>query len=435
MIAFEGSAWLPVAVPSKRNGRRNFSATDARRQRDSLSLAPERSGLKPPLAVSSAGARLEPFAKTRPIRVLMVAARFYPDLGGTETHIYEVTRRMALRGDLDLTILTTDRLGTRSTREEFEGFSVLRCHSYPRNRDYYFAPAVYKQVRYGDYDIIHCQGIHTAVPVLAMIAARRRRIPYVVTLHTGGHSSDFRHRIRHTQWRALGPLLRGATAIVAVSRFEQRLFAKVCSLDATRFRIIQNGGDLPRSVRPMEIIPGRIVSIGRLERYKGHQRVIEALPIVQQSIPDATLHILGSGPYEGQLRSLINTLGLEKSVKIEYIAPEDRERMAESLSQTAVVTALSEYEAHPVAIIEALTLGIPTVGLDTAGIGDLVLDGLVRGVPKNASPAMIARVLIAVLEGQHVSSSAKLPTWDGAAVDLAHVYMDAVEAAQIQLRS
>jgi glycosyltransferase involved in cell wall biosynthesis len=435
MIAFEGSAWLPVAVPSKRNGRQNSSATDARRQRDSLSLSLERSGSKPPLAVSSAGARLEPFAKARPIRVLMVAARFYPDLGGTETAIYEITRRMALRGDLDLTILTTDRLGTRSTTEEFEGFSVLRCRSYPRNRDYYFAPAIYRQVRYGDYDIIHCQGIHTAVPVLAMIAARRRRVPYVVTLHTGGHSSDFRHRIRHTQWRALGPLLRGAAIIVAVSRFERQLFEEVCSIDATRFRIVHNGGDLPRSMQPTEIIPGRIVSSGRLERYKGHQRVIEALPIVQQSIPDATLHILGSGPYERQLRSLINTLGLEKSVTIEYIAPDDRERMAVSLSQAAVVTALSEYEAHPVAIMEALTLGIPTVGLDTAGIGDLVEDGLVKGVPGDASPTMIARVLIAALEDQRVSSSARLPTWDSAAVDLAHIYMDAVEAAPTPLRS
>jgi glycosyltransferase involved in cell wall biosynthesis len=44
------------------------------------------------------------------------------------------------------------------------------------------------------------------------------------------------------------------------------------------------------------------VSCGRLERYKGHHRVIEALPLVQQTVPDATLHILGSGPYEKELR-------------------------------------------------------------------------------------------------------------------------------------
>jgi glycosyltransferase involved in cell wall biosynthesis len=257
----------------------------------------------------------------------------------------------------------------------------------------------------------------------------------VVTLHTGGHSSHFRHRLRNAQWRALGPLLRDAAVIVAVSRFEQRLFQKACSLDATRFRIVQNGGDLPKSTERAEVIPGRIVSSGRLERYKGHQRMIEALPMVQQSIPDATLHILGSGPYEDQLRSLINALGLEKSVTIEYIPPGDRERMAKALGQAAVITALSEYEAHPLAVMEALTLGIPTVGLDTTGIGDLVEDGLVRGVPKDASSATIARTLIAALEGGHVSGSARLPTWDIAAANLAQIYKDAVEAVPRPLRS
>jgi hypothetical protein len=67
--------------------------------------------------------------------------------------------------------------------------------------------------------------------------------------------------------------------------------------------------------------------------------------------------------------------------------------------------------------------------LDTAGIGDLVEDGLVRGVPKDASPTTIARNLIAALEGQRTCGSAKLPTWEIAAVSLAHVYMDAVGGA------
>jgi glycosyltransferase involved in cell wall biosynthesis len=378
--------------------------------------------------VSSTEVKPGEFALTRPIRVLVISARFLPDLGGTETHIHEITRRLALRNDLDLTVLTTDRSGTRPIREEFDGFTVLRCRSYPRHRDYYFAPSIYRRVLRGKYDIVHCQGIHTAVPVLAMMAAKRGQIPYVVTLHTGGHSSDFRRRLRNIQWRALCPLLHGAAVIVAVSRFEQRVFQKACSLNASRFRIIQNGGDLTTSAVQAEMIPGLIVSCGRLERYKGHQRVIEALPIVQRSIPHATLHILGSGPYESQLRSLINTLGLERSVTIEYIVPSDRERMAKSLGQAAVVAALSEYEAHPLAVIEALTLGIPVVGLETAGIGDLVEDGLVRGVPKHASPATIAEILIESLEDRNLSGPAGLPTWDIAADHLAHVYMDAAGA-------
>ena len=93
-----------------------------------------------------------------------------------------------------------------------------------------------------------------------------------------------------------------------------------------------------------------------------------------------------------------------------------------ALGRAAAVVALSEYEAHPVAVMEALTLGIPTVGLDTTGIGDLVEDGLVRGVPRNASPTTIARALVAALGCQRVNGSARLPTWDTATLSLAHLY-------------
>jgi len=401
----------------------------ARRQQTSPRLHAGPPGPPPSLSPRSADVGLESPAPPRTIRVLIVAARFLPDLGGTETHIHEVTRRMAKRKDLDLTVLTTDRSGVLPAREESSGFTILRCRSYPQRRDYYFSPGVYREVLSGDYDLVHCQGIHTAVPVLAMLAAKRKQIPYVVTLHTGGHSSSLRSRLRSIQWRALGSLLRGAAAIVAVSRFEKQMFEKTCRLDGARLRIIQNGGELPASVICPEVIPGRIVSCGRLERYKGHQRVIEALPLVQQTVPDATLHILGSGPYEKELRSLINALGLESSVTIQHIAPSDRQRIAESLGQAAVITVLSEYEAHPVAVAEALALGIPAVGLDATGISDLIQDGLVRGVPKDASPAMIAGTLVSVLGGNRTSRPTKLPTWDTAAIELAHAYMHAVGPA------
>jgi glycosyltransferase involved in cell wall biosynthesis len=371
----------------------------------------------------------------QPIRVLIVTARFFPDLGGVETHVHEVTRRLAKRSDFDLTVVTTDRSGALPVKEIFEGFTVLRCRSYPRYRDYYFSPDLYRLILDGNYDVIHCQGVHTAVPVLAMIAAIRKRVPYTVTLHTGGHSSHLRHSLRNLQWQVLAPLLRRAEVVVAVSRFEQQIFQRICHIDSSRFRVIHNGGDLPVGSSREEPIHSRIVSSGRLERYKGHQHVIKALPIVQQSKPDATLKILGAGPYESKLRALIKTLDIENSVTIEYIPPDDRKRMTKALSDAAVFAMLSEYEAHPVAVMEALTLGIPVVGSETAGISDLIEDGLVRGVPKNASPATIAQALVTALGSRGTSGPRTLPTWDTAAAGIAQIYLDALGVGSIPVRS
>jgi glycosyltransferase involved in cell wall biosynthesis len=151
----------------------------------------------------------------------MVAARSLPDMGGIEMHVHEVSRRLARTGDVDITILATDRTRSRPRREVIDGVTVMRVPAWPSDRDYYLAPGIAKIAgQRGRWDIVHCQGIHTPVPVLAMLAAGRAHIPYLVTFHTGGHTLAHRNAMRSVQWRVLGPLLRKAASLVAVSRFE-----------------------------------------------------------------------------------------------------------------------------------------------------------------------------------------------------------------------
>jgi glycosyltransferase involved in cell wall biosynthesis len=129
------------------------------------------------------------------------------------------------------------------------------------------------------------------------------------------------------------------------------------------------------------------------------------------------------------LQALVKRMGIEGSVTIEYIPPLDRRRMAEALGKAAVFASLSEYEANPVAVMEALALGIPAVGLDTTGIGDLVADGLVRGIPKDASAATVAEVLAEALNGQPpTTGTGRLASWDMAASNVAGVYLNAARA-------
>ena len=88
--------------------------------------------------------------RRQPIRVLVVAARFLPDVGGTETHISEVTRRLAKRGDLDLTVLTTDRSGPRPARQQLADLPSCAAAPTRERRDYYLAPRIYRQIRRGN---------------------------------------------------------------------------------------------------------------------------------------------------------------------------------------------------------------------------------------------------------------------------------------------
>lgn len=361
-----------------------------------------------------------------PIRVLQVVQRFSPELGGLETHVAEVTRRLAQLADIEVTILTTDRSGTLPREEWLNGVRVLRRRSWSRTGDEYFAPGIVPVIRNGGWDLVHIQGSQTTVPTLAMLAALSARIPYLLTFHSGGHSSRIHGPITWLQTRINRPLLARAAELIAVSRFERTRFMALTGLPLERFRVIANGGALPPVPVDARPVPGSIVTSGRLEKYKGHHRVISALPLIQRSVPTATVTVLGSGPYEEQLRAMSQQLGVAEQVTFRHLLPDQRAEMASVLSRSTVMAALSSYEAHPVAIMEAIALGLPVVGCDVAGIGDLVEDGLVTGIDPRADDDEVARALIRELMAndgaRHQPPAFELPTWESCAAGVAAAY-------------
>ncbi len=357
------------------------------------------------------------------LRVLLVTPRYYPESGGVETHVHEVSRRLAQRG-VEVTVLATDRTGSLPVVEESDGVTVRRTRAWPAKRDYYFAPFVYRCIGQERWDIVHCQGVHTLVPPLAMAAARRFGVPYVVTFHTGGHSSGLRNAARGLQWTALRPLLAGARRLIGVSQFEVDLFRSRLRLPSERFAVIPNGASLP-AVEPSGegTTPGtQIVSVGRLERYKGHHRVLAALPLVRQRCPDARLLILGSGPYEPALRQMARDLGVAEQVEIRAIPPGDRQGMAAALAGAAVVALLSDYEAHPLAVMEALALGRPVLVADTSGLSELARMGQARAVPLQSTPQQVAAALLEQMRTPLLPRPVDLPTWERCTDELLSVY-------------
>jgi len=107
---------------------------------------------------------------SKPPRILMVTPRYFPDMGGVETHVAEVSRRLA-RAGADITILTTDRTGRLPASEQIDGVTIRRARAWPAQRDYYFAPEIARVLTNEAWDVVHCQSYHTLVAPLAMLAA------------------------------------------------------------------------------------------------------------------------------------------------------------------------------------------------------------------------------------------------------------------------
>ena len=370
---------------------------------------------------------------TVPGRLFQVTPRYLPDSGGVETHVREVSKRFAAEG-IDITVLTTDPTRRRRSADQDGAVAIRRVHAWPRHRDYHLAPGIWRALRRADCDLVHFQGVHTPVPAIGMLACLAARIPYVLSFHTGGHSARHRTRLRRLQWRLLAPLLRRARRLIAVSQYEKELFASVLRLHPDRIEVVRNGGGLPPAAGTtlLRTDPAQplLVSVGRLERYKGHHRLIEALPGILAVHPRARVLILGTGPYRKNLCRLAERIGVADRVTIDYVAGADRDTYAGLLRQADLAVMLSDYEAHPVAVMEAATLGLPVLATDNSGLSELIRQGLCAGVPAAATPAQIAHAVCEQLADRHqVMPVPRLPTWDGCAAQLMSIYADASRIA------
>jgi glycosyltransferase involved in cell wall biosynthesis len=372
------------------------------------------------LTLASSSSPIRPAAPDRsPLRVLQVTPRLAPHVGGVETHVREVVSRLAAH-HIQSTILTADETHRLPRRDELDGVPVIRARAWPTGRDYLFAPEVAMAIRCGDWDVVHVQSYHTFVAPLAMAAAAGARIPYVVTFHGGGHSSPLRSAIRRPQLRLLRPLLARAKALVSIAEFEIEHYGASLGLPRGRFVTIPNGADLPAPSGNAPAVSGRlIVSSGRLERYKGHHRVLRALPYVLESVPDARLWIAGAGPQEGELRRLAAELGVAHRVELGLV---DRQAMADRLSRAGLAVLLSEFESHPIAALEAASLGVPLVVADAFGLAELARGGWARGVDLVAPPSVHARAMIEQLLHPQPTPELSIPTWDSCARALASLY-------------
>lgn len=215
----------------------------------------------------------------------------------------------------------------------------------------------------------------------------------VVTLH----GSDLLDPLEHDRVR-LPRLLAGADAVAGVSPvLVERVDGEIAGRD-TRF--LPNGVDTA-FWSPAERIGGkranacpRLVAIGRLERVKGFDLLVEAFAKLLEHHPGARLRILGEGSMRGELESRIDALGLGSRVELPGVQP--REVVRDLLQRSDLFVLPSRSEGMPLALLEAMACGVPCVACDVGGVARTGGEA-VRLVPRE-DPDALARSLIEIAE-------------------------------------
>ncbi|MGM6900795.1 colanic acid biosynthesis glycosyltransferase WcaL [Escherichia coli] len=167
-----------------------------------------------------------------------------------------------------------------------------------------------------------------------------------------------------------------------------------------KIAVSRMGVDMTRfSPRPVKApaTPLEIISVARLTEKKGLHVAIEACRQLKEQGVAFRYRILGIGPWERRLRTLIEQYQLEDVVEMPGFKPSHEVKAilddADVFLLPSVTGADGDMEGIPVALMEAMAVGIPVVSTLHSGIPELVeADKSGWLVPENDARALAQRL-------------------------------------------
>jgi len=223
-------------------------------------------------------------------------------------------------------------------------------------------------------DIVFCGHVYMAP--LAWLAAKLAGAKLVIQTH--GIDA----------WRRSSRLVRGAceqaSMILSVSRYTRASVLDWAAIPPERAVVIPNTvsdcftpGD-GAALRREWSLEGKkvLLTVGRMaasERYKGQDRVIEAIPSLAAAGHDVVYVIAGEGDDRPRLEGLAREIGV--SDRVRFVGALSRETLIEAYRMADLFVMPSTGEGFGVAFLEAMACGTPVLGLDVAGARDALCDG------------------------------------------------------------
>jgi glycosyltransferase involved in cell wall biosynthesis len=231
--------------------------------------------------------------------------------------------------------------------------------------------------------LVHSHG--KGAGVYGRLAGRLARVPAVHTFH-GIHYERYAAPVRAGYLALERRLSRMTRVIVNVSRAQEREGLELGLFDASRSRVIVNGIEVARllatalereDARAALGLTGAGPVVGCTARFDEVKR-LEVLVRAVAVVPGFILALIGDGPEAPRLRQLAAELGVAARVHFAGEVPE----AARLFRAFDVFAAPSRKEGLPLALVEAMALGVPVVASDIAGHREVLghpSDGLVEG--------------------------------------------------------
>lgn len=141
-----------------------------------------------------------------------------------------------------------------------------------------------------------------------------------------------------------------------------------------------------------------IIFVGRLESVKRVDILLSAVKIITESLPSIQLSIVGTGSLESDLIKQVEKLEIQNNVKFTGYQRD----VFSWLRKSKIFVITSDSEGLPLALMEAMTAGLPCVVSDVGELGEIVDNGINGYLVNSRSPEMFAEPLLSILNDNNL---------------------------------
>jgi len=144
------------------------------------------------------------------------------------------------------------------------------------------------------------------------------------------------------------------------------------------------------------------VTVARLEKHKGIDTVLEALPTIAERAPDVRYAVAGGGPERESLERLAHKLGVADRVR--FLGQVSERDLPALYNLATVYVGASRrgerigVEGFGIALVEASACGVPVVGGNSGGVPDAVRDGETGFLVPPEEPAAVVEAVCRLLD-------------------------------------
>lgn len=341
--------------------------------------------------------------------VAMISSVFYPSIGGAQTVILDVGRKLQARG-IPVLVVTRHYRGL-ARYEEVGGLPTYRVGRGDSNKAIaalsFMQGAVQVLARQQHrYHVLHCHQMISPMTI-GLLAKALVRKPLVVMPHRSGDIGDIgilTQRRPVTGRVRLAAARQQADAFVCISRAIHDELRGI-GVPESRLWDIANGVDMQRfqpataeqraALRQQLGLPGGplVLFTGRLVHEKGIDVLLRAWPAVLRHVPDAHVALVGAGEQRPQLEALARAQGIASQV----VFAGGSDDVAPFLRAADAFVLPSYAEGLPVALLEAMACGLPCVGTAIDGTRNVIEDGTSGRLVPAGDDAALAHGLVEAL--------------------------------------